>query len=107
MKQMMRVLMVDVLVEGQSAAGNFWSKQLVVFETTDDRARKLAIGFFGDTHTAQSKAMKPGEQYVVDWYPNCEEYNGKWYTRLRASSAVPVPTQMTLPTATPVAESQA
>lgn len=105
---MMRVLTVDVLVEGQSAAGNYWSKQLVVFETMDDRARKLAIEFFGDTHTAKSKAMKPGEQYVVDWYPNCEEYMGKWYTRLRASSAVPVPIQMTASiTETPVAESQA
>lgn len=103
---MMRVLMVDALVEGQSAAGNFWSKQLVVFETMDDRARKLAIEFFGDTHTAKSKVMKPGEQYVVDWYPNSEEYNGKWFTRLRASSAVPVPTQMTTSTTgTPVAES--
>lgn len=105
---MMRVLMVDALQEGQSAAGNFWSKQLVVFETMDDRARKLAIEFFGNTHTAKSKAMKPGEQYVVDWYPNCEEYNGKWYTRLRASSATPVPTETTTPTtATPAAESQA
>lgn len=105
---MMRVLTVDVLVEGQSAAGNYWSKQLVVFETMDDSARKLAIEFFGDTHTAKSKVMKPGEQYVVDWYPKCEMYNGNWYTRLRASSAVPVPTQMTTPTTeTPVAESQA
>lgn len=69
-------------IKGTSARGE-WVKQEVVFELPDEFNRKICVGFWGDK--AQEAAMlKPGETIAVSANVESREYNGRWYTEVRA-----------------------
>ncbi len=69
-------------VKGQSARGE-WTKQEVVFELPGEYSRKACVSFWGDK--AQDAAgLQPGDPVTVSFNIESREYNGRWFTELRA-----------------------
>lgn len=93
---------------GTSARGE-WQRQEVIFETMDGQyARKVAVTFFNKP--ADVQALSEGSTYNVSVNIESREYNGRWYTDVRAwrvlpaeSGAAPAPTAAatTAPAAAP------
>ena len=59
-----------------------WKKQDLVFETQDQFPKKICISFWGDK--LQSVELRESETYVIDFDIESREYNGKWFTDLKA-----------------------
>lgn len=69
-------------VKGTSARGE-WTKQDVIFELPGEFSRKVCVSFWGDK--AQDGAMlKEGEKVNVSTNVESKEYNGRWFTEVRA-----------------------
>lgn len=69
-------------VSGQSARGE-WKKQEVIFELPGEFSRKLCVGFWND-RAAEAGALKPGDRVALSVNVESREYNGRWYTEVRA-----------------------
>ncbi|MCL2561747.1 MAG: DUF3127 domain-containing protein [Rikenellaceae bacterium] len=69
-------------VKGVSARGE-WVKQEVIFEQPGEFGRKVCVSFWGDK-AQDAAAMKPGERAKMSVSVESREYNGRWYTELRA-----------------------
>lgn len=74
-----RVLPVQ---SGTSARGQ-WQKQEVVFEMPDEFSRKVCVTFFGD-RVQDAATLQVGEKVNVSVNIESREYNGRWYTDVRA-----------------------
>lgn len=73
---------VLAVVKGQSARGE-WQKQEVVIEQTGDYSRKACISFWGDKVLDVAK-LREGDKVTVSINVESREYNGRWFTELRA-----------------------
>lgn len=80
METLAKVKKLEPVVEGQSANGNDWSKQTVVFETPEGKT--LAVEFFGDRRTEKTKKLKVGQLCNVVWVPESHQYEDKWFSKL-------------------------
>ena len=69
-------------IKGTSARGE-WVKQEVVFELPGEFNRKICVGFWGDK-AQEAATLKPGETITVSANVESREYNGRWYTEVRA-----------------------
>lgn len=67
---------------GTSARGQ-WQKQEVVFELPDEFSRKVCVIFFGD-RAQDAATLQVGEKVNVSFNIESREYNGRWYTDVRA-----------------------
>ena len=76
------VVAVLPVVKGTSARGE-WIKQEVVFEQPGDFGRKVCVGFWGD-RAQEAGTLKPGEKVSIAANVESREYNGRWYTEVRA-----------------------
>lgn len=77
-----KVVQLLAPVSGTSARGQ-WTKQEVVLEQPGEFGRKVCVSFWGDK--AQDAAnLKPGESITVSVNLESREYNGRWYTEVRA-----------------------
>lgn len=76
------VFAVLPLVKGQSARGE-WMKQEVVFELPGEFNRKVCVGFWGD-RASEAGALRAGEVIAVSANVESREYNGRWFTEVRA-----------------------
>ncbi len=76
------VIQVMPVVKGTSARGE-WSKQDVIFEQSGEFGRKVCVGFWGDKAQDASKLV-PGDKVKVSANVESREYNGRWYTDVRA-----------------------
>lgn len=70
------------LQQGTSKAGNPWKKQEYVLETFGAYPRKVKFDFFGDR--ADSNQLEIGKTYKVQYDIESREFNGRWYTDIRA-----------------------
>lgn len=91
---------------GTSKAGNPWRKKGWVLETFGQYPRKVKFDLFGER--IDSVRIEPGKTYRVSVDVESREYNGRWYTDLRAyaaqESGAPAPTGYTpAPAAAPAA----
>ncbi len=88
---------------GISKAGNQWKKKEYVLENTDGQfPRKVAFTCFGDN--ADKINLQVGQVATVYFDIESREYNGRWYTDLRAWRAdVEVPGTQSAPAAAPAA----
>ena len=77
-----RIIHVLPLQEGVSKAGNPWKKQEYVLETEEQYPRKVCFQLFGDR--VDQFPMAVGEEVVVSCDIESREYNGRWYTTVRA-----------------------
>lgn len=77
-------LVIQLLAQakGVSARGE-WVKQEVVFEQTGEFGRKVCVSFWGDK-AQDAVGLKPGDKVKVAANVESREYNGRWYTEVRA-----------------------
>lgn len=67
---------------GTSARGE-WKKQDVVFELPGEYSRKVCVTFFGD-RAEDATRLNEGDTVQVSANVESREYNGKWYTDVKA-----------------------
>lgn len=89
-----KVTEVQPVISGTSDNGNDWEKQVVVFETLALEPQTLAVEFMGERRTKQTKTLNIGDQVEVNFRIACNEYKGKWFTRLDGLSVKALQTQL-------------
>ncbi len=77
-----KLIMLLPLQTGSSAKGE-WKKQDAIFETAEQFPKKVCISFWGDK-AEDIKNIKEGTSLKVHVNIESREYNGKWYTDLKA-----------------------
>lgn len=101
------VLNILPLQTGTSKAGNQWQKQDFILETQGQYPRKVCICLFGDN--VEKFPLQVGQSVTASVDIESREFNGRWYTDVRAWNVVynaqqgapaPAPTA-TAPTAQP------
>ena len=74
---------------GTGTRGN-WVKQEFVLETRESQyPRKVCISVFGDDKVRELASLKTGDPVKVSVNLESREYNGRWYTGVKAWKAVP------------------
>jgi hypothetical protein len=83
-----------------------WKKQEFIIETTDQYPKKVLFSVWGDKVNMQS--LTAGADVKVSFNPESREYNGKWYTDLRAwrIEAAGAPSTNYSPSAAPQGQSE-
>lgn len=69
-------------VSGTSKAGNAWKKREYVLETHDSYPKKVFFNLFGER--ADQYPLNVGEEVTVSFDLESREFNGRWYTDVRA-----------------------
>ena len=85
---------------GTSARGQ-WQKQEVVFELPDEFSRKVCVTFFGD-RAQDAASLQVGDKVNVSVNIESREYNGRWYTDVRAWRIQKVQPEQAAPAAAPI-----
>ena len=70
---------------GTSKAGNAWKKREYVLETQETYPKKVMFNFFGDR--VDQYPLQVGELVTVSFDLESREFNGRWYTDVRAWKA--------------------
>lgn len=98
-----RLLQKLPVFNGVSARGN-WSKQEFVIETQETYPRKVCLSVFGDDKVKELTAFSEGDILKISINIESREYNGRWYTEIRAwriskdaPEGVPTPPPPTVP----------
>lgn len=91
--------------QGTSArTGNSWMSQSFVIETQEQYPRKVCIELFGEERI-KSNPLVMDEIVTVSFDLESREFNGRWYTSVRAwkvqQGTVPVQTPVAQPAAAP------
>lgn len=73
------------LEEGISKAGNPWKKKSWVLETNGQYPRRVKFDVFGDR--VSTLTFELNKNYIISVDAESREFNGRWYTDLRAFSA--------------------
>ena len=76
-----KVIQILTKTEGTSARGP-WQRQDVLFEMVQEFSRKLCVTFFNKPDDVAK--LRVGESYTVSVNVESREYNGRWYTDVRA-----------------------
>lgn len=76
-----KVIQILPKSEGTSARGP-WQRQDVLFEMVQEFSRKLCVTFFNKPDDVAK--LRVGENYTVSVNVESREYNGRWYTDVRA-----------------------
>ena len=79
------------LQSGISKTGNSWQKQEFVIETLEQYPRKICANVWGD-RAAILETLNIDDKIVVSFDLESREFNGKWYTDVKASKIEPVAT---------------
>jgi hypothetical protein len=92
------------LQSGISKTGNSWQKQEFVIETLEQYPRKICANLWGEK-TAVLETLNIEDKVVMTFDLESREFNGKWYTDVKAwkleSVAANVQTSQTAPAAAP------
>lgn len=79
-----KIILVMPAQGGTSKAGNEWKKQDYVLETTDSQyPKKVCFNIFGADKIEQNK-VEVGDDVLVSFDLESREFNGRWYTDVRA-----------------------
>ncbi len=76
-----RIIQILPLVEGTSAKGP-WKKQDYVLETEAQYPKKVCFNCWGDK--VDQFALQQNEEVIVSIDIESREFNGRWYTDIRA-----------------------
>ena len=83
-----KVLEILAPVSGQSARGT-WERQTVVFEQPNKQyGKELAVTFMNKGQ--EVAALRVGESYIVSFDIESRNYQGRWYTDVRAWRVQPL-----------------
>lgn len=80
------VLNILPLQSGASKAGNQWQKQDFILETGGQYPRKVCICLFGDN--VAKFPLQVGQSVTASVDIESREFNGRWYTDVRAWNVV-------------------
>ena len=72
-------------MSGTSKAGNAWKKREYVLETQETYPKKVFFNFFGDR--VDQYPLNLGDEVTVSFDIDSREFNGRWYTDIRAWKA--------------------
>ncbi len=79
-----RLIQKLTMQSGVGKSGSNWQKQEFVIETTDSQyPQKICASLWGDK-TDMLNSFNIGDTVVVSFDISSREYNGKWYTDVRA-----------------------
>ena len=81
------------LQTGTGKNGSQWKKQDIIVETDGTYPKKVCISIWGDK--INESVLKIGEQLSVSFDVESREYNGKWYTDVKAWKIEPATTANT------------
>ena len=95
-----KIIQVLPLQEGVSKTGNPWKVQSYVLETQEQYPRKVCFEIFGEDRINNNKC-NIDDLVTVSFDIESREFNGRWYTSVRAwrvqqgdtASAAPVAAQ--------------
>ena len=102
-----KVVQVLPIQTGTSKAGNPWQRQEFILDQGGQYPRKVCISLFGDN---VAKIPQVGQVVMVSVDIYSREFNGRWYTEIKAwnithtgaQQAAPAPQQVaTAPAAAP------
>lgn len=92
-----KVLEILPPVSGQSARGT-WERQTVVFEQPNKQyGKELAVTFMNKGQEVAN--LRVGESYLVSFDIESRNYQGRWYTDVRAWRVQPLQSAPAAPTA--------
>ena len=80
------IIQIQPLQEGTSKSGNAWKKQDCVLETDAQYPRKICFNLFGDN--VDKFPVQLGQKVTVSIDLESREFNGRWYTDVRAWNIV-------------------
>lgn len=92
-----KIIAVLPLQQGTSKAGNPWQSQSYVLETQEQYPKKVCFEIFGEDRI-KNNSCQIDELVTVSFDLESREFNGRWYTSVRAwkvvkgEGAVPVTT---------------
>lgn len=78
-----KIIQVLPLQEGMGRNGNPWKVQAYVLETQDQYPRKVHFEVFGEDRIRQNPAALD-QLVTVSFDIESREFNGRWYTSIRA-----------------------
>ena len=78
-----KIIQVLPLAEGTSKTGNPWKSQSYVLETQEQYPRKVCFEIFGEDRI-KNNICKVDDLVTVSFDIESREYNGRWYTSIRA-----------------------
>jgi len=76
-----KIIQVLPLQTGESKNGK-WRKQEIIVETDGQVPRKICIQIWGDK--INESILKPGNIINISFDVESREYNGRWYTDVKA-----------------------
>ena len=76
-----KLVQILPLQTGVSRNGE-WKKQDIIVETDTQYPKKVCISIWGDK--IQSSPLKLGNMLAIDFDIESREFNGRWYTDLKA-----------------------
>jgi len=76
-----KILNILPMQSGTSHQGNGWKKQDVIIETDGDYPKKICVSFWNDKI---SDSFSVGQPLTAHINIESREYNGKWYTDVKA-----------------------
>lgn len=91
MESTAKIFIIGERREGISERGS-WKRQEIVVETLEQYPTKMALQIWGDDVDVVDH-LRQGDIIIFSWRVESREFNGKWYTDIRASrlrSAQPV-----------------
>lgn len=80
-----KIIAVLPLATGESKTGNTWRSQDYVLETADQYPKKVCFNFFGDK--IEQFPLSIDDQVSVSFDLESREFNGRWFTSVRAWKA--------------------
>lgn len=93
-----KVVQILPLQQGTSKAGNPWQKQEFVLDQGGQYPRKVCISLFGDN---VAKIPQVGQDVMVSVDIDSREFNGRWYTEIKAWNIVQTGAQQAAPAPQP------
>ncbi len=99
-----KVVQILPLQQGTSKAGNPWQKQEFVLDQGGQYPRKVCISLFGDN---VAKIPQVGQVVMVSVDIDSREFNGRWYTEIKAWNIVQTGAQQAAPAPQQVATAPA
>lgn len=76
-----KLLQVLPLQSGTGRNGE-WKKQDIIVETQDQYPKKICVSLWGNKF--DSVPLTEGDMYTIDFDVESREYNGRWYTDVKA-----------------------
>lgn len=78
-----KVIQILPLQQGVGSSGKPWASQSFIIETPDQYPRKVCIELFGEDRV-KNNPVNIDESVKVSYDLESREFNGRWYTSVRA-----------------------